>query len=1185
MTGLESGPWAAYPGAQDDQAAALMRCLQCGTDNRAGRRFCAQCGGALRLACPACGAENEHGDRFCGACGAALATTAPAPAASIAAPVSERRLVSVLFADLVGFTPLSEHRDPDEVRDLLSRYFDRCRALIERYGGTVAKFIGDAVMAVWGTPVAREDDPERAVRAALALTQAVSALGAEVGMPELRVRAGVLTGNAAVEVGAEGEGMVLGDTVNTASRLQSLAAPGNVLVDDVTRRVSEAAIAYEDAGTHQVKGREQPVHAYRALRVVAGVGGARRSAGLEAPFVGRDAELERIVAAADEVAASGHARLIAIVGEAGSGKSRLLWEFFKHIDGVKQVVYWHQGRCLSYGEGVAYWALAEMVRARAEILEEEAPTAARAKLRALVEHYIADERERRLVEPRLAHLLGLEQRTASDRADLFSGWRLFFERLSEDAPVILAFEDLQWADSGLLDFLDYLLEWSAERPIFVLALGRPELLGSRPAWEPRAIVLEPLGDEPMREALAALVPGLPEELTARILRQADGMPLYAVETVRMLLDRGLLAQDGARYVVTGEIGELAVPESLHALAAARLDELSAVERSVLQDASVFGQSFTPAGLAAMGGRTPDEVERVLDSLVAKQVVGFNDDPRSSERGQYHFLQALLRTVTYATLSRRDRKSRHLAAARHLQEAWGADAPELAEILAAHFLEAAAADPDAPDARRIRAAACETLADAGQRALSLALGAEAQRAFDRAATLAEDDAARAALLGRAGQAAAMNGDQAGARARHEAALAIFETLGDREAAARSLVAVARTLFYEDRLDEAIELNRRALAGLPEGGADRAAALAALSLHYGFRAAFAEAEEAANAALAIAEPLQEWPTVITGFNTLSLVRRQQGRVEEAWALQQRALDIALAHDLTEEAIRAYNNLADRPLQLDRFADTLVHAERGLALAQSRGDRQWEGMLTLTVTTARVGLGRWEDVPMLDDGVLERLSPFHQLGYLAVVARVQAARGDTAALRRTAALAATEQHSTNAEWAIGPLVARAIALNGLGRHAEALEVALPIATGGPGILNEDRREAYVEAGLAAHALGDEAALERLVAFVAELPPAMRTPLLRSGAARFAGLLAWRRGDARTADERLDAAARELDEIEAPFNLAQIRLEHAEVLTAGGRDEEAAPLLAEARATFARLGATPWLARADALTAQVPA
>ncbi len=580
-----------------------MVCPVCRAQNKESAKFCKKCGTSLSLRCPSCGASHEAEQGFCDECGTALAPTSTRAPASASVPpspsVSERRLVSVLFADLVGFTTLSERRDPEEVRELLSRYFDQCRVLIERYGGTVEKFIGDAVMAVWGSPVAREDDPERAVRAALALTTMVTALGAEAGMPELRVRAGVLTGSAAVEIGAEGEGMVIGDTVNTASRLQSIAASGTVLVDDVTRRASEAAIAYEDAGTHEVKGREAPVRAWRALRVVAGAGGARRSVGLEAPLVGRDRELAVVTGSFDASERQGRAQMVTVVGEAGAGKSRLLWEFFKYIDGIERTILWHQGRCLSYGDGVAYWALAEMVRARAGIVEEEDTATARAKLRSTVEEYVSDERERRLAEPRLAHLLGLEQRTASDRHDLFSGWRLFFERLADDRPVVLAFEDLQHADSGLLDFIDYLLEWSAQFPLYILALGRPELLDARPEWT-ATIALDPLADTAMGELLAGLVPGLPDELLARIVSRAEGMPLYAVETVRMLLDRGLLTQDASRYVVSGDVGELEVPETLHALAAARLDGLSQIQRSVLQDAAVFGQSFTPAGVAALG---------------------------------------------------------------------------------------------------------------------------------------------------------------------------------------------------------------------------------------------------------------------------------------------------------------------------------------------------------------------------------------------------------------------------------------------------------------------------------------------------------------------------------------------------------------------------------------------------------
>src|ERR671934_2577156 len=366
-----------------------MICSNCGTENEAGRKFCKECGQSLALRCPACGAANTPDSKFCGECGSPLAGTAVAssgtvqatgPQATTAPATTERRLVSVLFADLVGFTTLSETRDSEEVRDLLSGYFEACRTVITRYGGTVEKFIGDAVMAVWGAPVAQEDDAERAVRAALDLVDAVRTLGAEVGTPELQARAGVLTGEAAVTLGAEGQGMVAGDLVNTASRLQSVAEPGTVLVDDATRRVTEAAIAYEDGGTHALKGRDQPVRAWRPLRVVAGVGGARRGSGLEAPFVGRDAELATIVETSDASARERRARLVWVAGDAGMGKSRLGWEFYKHLDGVSELVRWHRGRCLSYGDGVAYWALAEMVRARAGIVEDEDPAAARRKL-------------------------------------------------------------------------------------------------------------------------------------------------------------------------------------------------------------------------------------------------------------------------------------------------------------------------------------------------------------------------------------------------------------------------------------------------------------------------------------------------------------------------------------------------------------------------------------------------------------------------------------------------------------------------------------------------------------------------------------------------------------------------------------------------------------------------------------
>ncbi len=789
---------------------ASVACEACGQQTPAGKRFCIHCGTPRQASCAACGEPLLPGARFCAECGTAVSARhrggselAPGQPPSGA----ERRLVTVLFVDLVGFTTLSEHRDPEEVRDLLSRYFDRCRTLIERYGGTVEKFIGDAVMAVWGTPVAREDDAERAVRSGLALVQVVAALGEETGIGGLRARAGVLTGNAAVELGAEGEGMVLGDTVNTASRLQSIAEPGTVLVDDVTRRASEAAIVYEDAGSHDVKGREAPVKAWTALRIVAGAGGARRTAGLEAPLVGRIHELQTIIDGADASAAQRRAGHVAVVGEAGSGKSRLVWEFFKYIDGIEAERYWHQGRCLSYGEGVAYWSLAEMVRARARILEEDEPAVARQKLGEAIERVVADERERRLVEPRLAHLLRLDERPDADRADLFSGWRLFLERLSQDAPVILVFEDLQWADSGLLEFIDYLLEWSAGFPIFVLTLARPELRERRPSWEP--VSLTPLESDQIATILEGLAPGLPSELVAEIGRRAEGIPLYAVETIRMLQDRGVLVQEGNRYVVTKEVSDLEVPETLQALVASRLDGLSPGERSLLQDASVLGQSFTPSAAAALSGRPQAEVRDVLDGLVAKQVLGRDDDPRSPDRGQYVFLQGLLRTVAYGTLSRRARKARHVAAAHHLERTWPGEARDIAEVLASHYLEAIHADPEAEDVAELRGSAREKLATAGRAAASLALGPEADRYFEQAAELADDELERAELFEQAGRAQQHSGDPASAERRLRSAVELYERNG-RPSGGPASVRLSDVLLTTGRLTEAAAGLERFLA---------------------------------------------------------------------------------------------------------------------------------------------------------------------------------------------------------------------------------------------------------------------------------------------------------------------------------------------------------------------------------------
>jgi class 3 adenylate cyclase/predicted ATPase len=1171
----------------------MVACTACGQQTPAGKKFCIHCGTARQAACAACGEQLIPGAKFCAECGTPVASngapTSPAsPSRAVAAgagalsPAAERRLVSVLFADLVGFTTLSEHRDPEEVRELLSRYFDRCRSLIERYGGTVEKFIGDAVMAVWGTPVAREDDAERSVRAALALTQAVTLLGEEVGMPELRVRAGVLTGQAAVELGAEGEGMVLGDTVNTASRLQSLAAPGTVLVDDVTKRGSEAAIAYEDAGVHQVKGREQPVHAWTALRVVAGARGNRRSAALEAPLVGRERELHTIIESFESTVAGDRARLVTVVGDAGAGKSRLLWEFEKYIDGIERVVRWHEGRCLAYGEGVAYWALAEMVRARAGILEEEDAATARAKLRETVIQFVPDEREQRLVEPRLAHLLGLEQRTAADRADLFSGWRLFFERIAADQPVAMAFEDLQWADSGLLDFIDYLLEWSAEYPIFILGLGRGELLTARPDWTP-TITLDPLPEDTMGQLLAGLVPGLPDELATQIRRRAEGVPLYAVETVRMLLDRGLVAPEGNGYVVTGDVADLEVPETLQALIAARLDDLDAQERALVQDAAVIGTSFSPSTLAAISELPGKELDPVLRSLVAKQVLRYVDESLSAERGQYVFLQGLLRTVALATLSRRDRKAKHLAVARHLQEAWRDEAGDIAEVLASHYLAAVEADPEASDAGAIRARACATLEEAGRRAMSLALGPEARAHFERAAKLAEDSSTRARLLREAGTAAKMSGQLDDAQSLLSAAATLNREVGLVEDAAHAECLIGQVLMEAGRVEQAKEaLDRAATALEASDDTQLLAELLAERALLGFNLGRPEeAVELADRALIMAERRQLWPVLVSALITKSIVFAEAGRPVESFALLEHATRVAVEHDLAGHAVRGYYNLADALMAAGRIREAADLLQRGLELARRRGDRQSERRVLAQNTIALVYLGRWDDAVETAYSLRTQADDVWAAQSFAFLPMILAARGETTALAQLPE-AKSSQHGLDGAVA----VANSAVLRETGRGAEATAGLREPVMETLGLGTCEVPLVFAEAVESATAAGGDGLIKEMVARVETMEPGQRMPMLDGEAQRAAGRLAAQRGDTTTAERAFQRAVDLLSEMEWPFGLARAQLEYAELLfAASDTGGVAARLRDEAARVFEQLRARPWLERAEALRSAVAA
>jgi class 3 adenylate cyclase/tetratricopeptide (TPR) repeat protein len=1172
-----------------------MRCTACDTDNPVDRKFCGGCGALLAHACPACGTPNEPRFAFCGECGGPLDETAgrgagPAPTGSgltAPQPKAERRLVSVLFADIVGFTTLSEARDPEDVRELLTRYFDACRSCITRYGGVVEKFIGDAVMAVWGAPHANEDDAERAVRAALELVEAVRELGVEIRAEGLAARAGVLTGEAAVNLQAQGEGMVAGDLVNSASRVQGIASPGTVLVDDATRRATEAAVAYQDAGAHELKGKQETIALWRPLRVVAGRGGALRSAGLEAPFVGRSREFNLIKDLFHGCVENGTAHLTSVTGIAGIGKSRLSWELFKYIDGLTDTAWWHRGRCLAYGEGVTYWALAEMIRARAGIQEDEPTAAAAAKLAAIVDDVTDDPDERKWIQPRLAALLGLEDQGATDAADLFSGWRLFFERLAQRYPVILVFEDVHWADEALLDFIEYLLEWSRNHRLYVLTLGRPEVTERRPGWgagrrNGTSLSLDPLPDQAMDDLLDGLVPGLPDSVRDRIRDRAEGVPLYAVETVRMLVDRGTLVREADRYVPVAPVDELDVPETLQALIAARLDGLSQLERCLLQNASVLGKTFTAAALASVSGQDEAAIAPVLNGLVRKELLGVQADPRSPERGQYAFLQSLIQKVSHDTLARRDRKALHLAAAAYLQQNW-ADEGEVVQVIASHYLDAYTADPDAADAADIRASARDFLARAGDRAAALAAQDEADRYYLRAAGLSDDAVERATLLMRSGRAAHAAGHSDEAEKRFEESLEIFRGAGDDAGSAGVLMELAFIRWWDrSDLSGAVELLReaRALAATAPHQV-RAAANEMLARCLFFLGDHEESLATVDEALDIAEAHRLLHVLSNALNTKALVLTVHARGEEAASLLQGALRVAQEAGVGAPILRAYVNLSYVCAERDRLEEGAGYARSGLALARQVGDRSMEWFFLQHLAGHYYWGGRWDDydhvaaqVPDVRDEPDSRSATLsvHVVGLLINTAR--GVRPDPP----PHVVAMFEPYLDSADTQERVIVRAYLAELALIRDDphQALELATRALEAVP---TQGRRHpmlqiAFQTAVNAAIRIGDLDTADQLIAQVEEMPAGQLCDFLlgESTRQRARVLLA-------TGQPGVEQKYREAESLLAGsdlrYQLAVVRGELAEWLCEHGRAAEARPLIDAALDVVTELRVEPWLQR----------
>ncbi len=1156
----------------------------------AGKRFCRSCGAALALA------------------GSAADTASPAPAAA-AESVAERRVCSVLFGDLVGFTPLSESRDPEAVRELLSDYFSAARTVIGRYGGVVEKFIGDAVMAVWGTPTAAEGDPERAVRAALELVATVGQLGDEAGVANLTARAGVVTGEVAVTLGAVGEGMVAGDAVNTAARVQAAAEAGSVLVDEATRRLAGGGVGFAGAGEHVLKGKAEPQQLWRATRVLAGVGGAQRVDGLEGPLVGRDAELRTVRELFHAAAGRRVPRLVLVSGPAGVGKSRLGWEFEKYIDGLAGLIWWHRGRCLSYGEGVAFWALAEIVRQRLGIAEDDTAETAGEKLADGLEEFVPDPGERAYVGVRLGRLLGVafagDGEAELTRDELFAGWRLFFERLAAQQPVLLLIEDAQHADGALLDFLDYLVDWVRDLPVFVLVFARPGLDQARPGFGTGrnriTLTLDPLDPVSMDALVDALVPGMPAEARSAVTGQAQGIPLFAVETVRALIDRDVVQPAEGVYRLVGDVGELTVPDSLHALLAARLDSLDPAMRRLVADAAVLGTTFPAEALIAISGQDKAAVRAGLTELLRREVLAVSADRLSPERGSYRFTQDMLRQVAYDTLSRRDRKTRHLTVAAHLRTAFPGDGEEVSDVIARHYLDALHALPGDPDTAQIRGQAIGALTRAAQRAERTGAPARAATSYATAAQLIQDhpdDQPAAgtlpvtagerpdsgALWEHAAGAAFIYGDKDAAVDYAERARGYYLRHGQHRAAARAQATAGDALAAWGRHAEARERLTAALEVLRDDpDTDTVRALqqfASLEVFAGSQ----DADRVTTEVLVLGQALDaDADRLASLFTIRGIWLLFAGRRAEGIAYFTQAVRFAEQAGDNTRLGRVLVNLSEA-LAVTDPAGAAETARTAMVHLRQIGDRPLLSGSTENLVQALLLLGDWDTA---DDALTEAVDS-DGLGdseYLSCY------RGWLAALRGDVGTAETVLAGLNAIRAsedrqdksiIAIVEAFAAAARGQPEGALAHARRTLAQADALGMSFESIRWAWPLAARAAHDLGDTATARDLLTLLDSYPPGHTAPMLRAERD-----LARARldddGDP-AAGASLTGAIAGLRAMSTPYHLAHGLLDQAEHLLGQHDSGAAAMAVDEARDIAGRLRCQPLLDRIAALTSEPP-
>jgi len=1058
----------------------------------------------------------------------------------------ERKVVTVLFADLVGFTTQAEQLDPEDVEAILRPYHERLRYELERWGGTVEKFIGDAVMALFGAPVTREDDPERAVRAALSIRDWIAEEG------ELQVRIAVNTGEALVNLAARpeaGEGMAAGDVVNTTARLQSAAPVNGILVGETTYRATAESIEFREHAAIEAKGKEQPVAVWEVVEARARFG-VDLAPETRTHLVGREREVDLLVGTLARTRQQRSTELVTLIGVPGIGKSRLVGELFQSIERGGELTYWRQGRSLPYGEGVSYWALGEMVKAQAGILETDSDDEVASKLARAVEQLVDEDAD--WVLTHLRPLVGQAGEATGTQDEAFAAWRRFFEALAEDHALVLVFEDLQWADEGLLDFVEHLADWVRDVPMLILCTARLELLERRPTWaggklNAANVALAPLSADETARLIAALSdrPLLEAAAQAELLDRAGGNPLYAEQYVRMLVERGTTVD---------------LPESVQGIIAARLDGLPQEEKAALQDAAVLGKVFWLGAL--------DVSERQLHALQQKEFL--QRARRSSVAGEteFAFKHVLVRDVAYGQIPRAERAQKHARAAQWIESLGRPE--DHAEMVAHHYASALelarAAGQDVGD---LVVRARSALREAGEHALTLNALAQAEEYFRQAVALTEsDDPERPRLLLQYGRVRYLQ-DLEGADELTEARDFLSEA-SDRDGAAEASLMLADIAWQGGSRDGMLKDLEAARAFVDGGPRSRTqvAVIAEVARYEMLADRLQEALELGREALALAEELGLEDLRAHALNTIGVARADIGDRGGFDDLEE-SIEIASRGNFVSDLLRGHNNRQALYFLYGEIGRARAAEEVTLELARHFGQQAFVRFVEAGPSVGnRYLAGEWDDALARAEAILaeaEAGKRFYSVGAMYCFrGLIRLARGDDGGAESDAERAIEHARENRDPQALHPDLSMA---------------ALLLQSAG----NEQRAEETLSEALEGlrelHRLGFAANDLPSLAWVAVMR--RREPELIELVERESFVSPWLRATAAVLAHDFRAAAEIHAEMGSPAHDAFYRLRAAEQLVREGRRAEADEELGPALAFYRSVGATRYVREGEALLA----